>query len=48
MLEGAFEALDDRLNKAGAAIAEIAKLEENFQPEILFSFVNQLALEEYQ
>lgn len=47
-LEGAFEALDDRLNKAGAAIAEIAKLEENFQPEILFSFVNQLALEEYQ
>ena len=27
---------------------EIAKLEENFQPEILFSFVNQLALEEYQ
>lgn len=47
-LEGAFEALDDRLNKAGGAIAEIAKLEENFQPEILFSFVNQLALEEYQ
>lgn len=47
-LEGAFEALDERLNKAGAAIAEIAKLEDDFQPEILFSFVNQLALEEYQ
>jgi geranylgeranyl diphosphate synthase type II len=47
-LEGAFDALEERLNKAGAAIAAISKLEEDFQPELLFSFVNQLALEEYQ
>lgn len=47
-LEGAFDALDERLNKAAAAIASISKLDDDFQPEILFSFVNQLALEEYQ
>ena len=47
-LEGAFEALDQRLNNAIQAIQAIAELDKDFQPELLSNFASILALEEYK
>ncbi len=47
-LEGAFEALDQRLNNAIQAIQAIAELDKDFQPELLSNFASMLALEEYK
>lgn len=47
-LDGAFKALDKRLTKAKEAIYQIEKRDSAFQPDLLVSFVDQLALEEYQ
>lgn len=47
-LEGAFEALDQRLNNAIQAIQAITELDKDFQPELLSNFASMLALEEYK
>lgn len=47
-LNGAFEALEERLDKAKQLIQAVSEAEEMFKPAVLFSFVNLLALEEYK
>lgn len=47
-LDGAFDALNARLNRAKDAVKEISALQNNFQPDLLNSFVELLSLEEYQ
>lgn len=47
-LAGAYAALDGRLSAASTVIQSIAEIEQAFQPEVLISFVNSLALEEYK
>lgn len=47
-LEGSFKALDDHLGTALKKVQLIVELEPSFDEELLFSFVNQLSLEEYK
>ena len=47
-LDGAFNALNSRLNEARAVVLEIKDLDPNFQPELLINFADLLSLEEYQ
>lgn len=47
-LNGAFEALEERLDKAKQLIQAVSEAEEMFKPAVLFNFVNLLALEEYK
>lgn len=47
-LEGAFDALNQRLARAIQAVQEIAELDEQFHPELLADFARLLALEEYK
>lgn len=47
-LDGAFDALNSRLNEAKSAVMEIKALDSEFRPELLIHFVELLALEEYQ
>lgn len=47
-LDGAFNALDERLNRAKEAVLAIQELDEAFQPELLLSFIDLLDLEEYK
>lgn len=47
-LEGAFAALDERLEKAKSAIQSIEQLDSIFKSELLVSFLDQLTLEEYK
>lgn len=47
-LDGAFDALNQRLSKAKEAVEAISKLQTDFKPELLNSFVELLSLEEYQ
>lgn len=47
-LDGAFEALENRLTQAKEAIQEIADIDESFQSDLLLDFANILALEEYR
>lgn len=47
-LDGAYKALDQRLDNAIQAIQSIAELDKDFQPELLSNFSSMLALEEYK
>lgn len=47
-LDGAYKALDQRLDHAIQAIQSIAELDKDFQPELLSNFASMLALEEYK
>lgn len=47
-LEGSFSALSDHLNAAEKILSNIQELDNDFQKELLISFVNQLSLEEYR
>ena len=47
-LDGAYKALDQRLDNAIQAIQSIAELDKDFQPELLSNFASMLALEEYK
>lgn len=47
-LDGAFSALNKRLETSEEIIHSIAKMDEQFQTDLLMSFVHQLTLEEYK
>ena len=47
-LDGAYKALEQRLDNAIQAIQSIAELDKDFQPELLSNFSSMLALEEYK
>lgn len=47
-LEGAFTALENRLEKARSAVLSIKKIDLNFKADLLLSFLEQLTLEEYK
>lgn len=47
-LKGAFSALDKRLKASEEIIHSIAKMDQQFQTDLLMSFVHQLSLEEYK
>jgi len=47
-LEGSFSILEQRLEKAEEIIFSIVELEDQFQTDLLTSFIRQLSLEEYK
>lgn len=47
-LEGAYSALEDRLEEARSAVLSIATIDSNFKADLLLSFLDQLTLEEYK